>query len=286
MEIIKWSKSLYQKGVQFLEKNKEYSLFLLSNLNLHGFEIGEHANSGNYYIMYKDQEIIGVFCLTNRKNLLITCDSDKYPKEVVHFLNSNENIQIQGVLGKNNCASSIWDYLIDANTNLSQSYNSNEILYLLNKEKMIFFPSENCKLQSECDFETYYDYLKLYYLEIGLSGITQTIQKQKELYLNLVKEQYIWGHYLNSELTSMSQINGKYNKMAQVGGVFTPIEYRRNGYSKECMSKLIEDCLNIHEFNEIILFTAEQNTPARKVYESLGFKNIGNYGLYLGTISD
>ena len=51
------------------------------------------------------------------------------------------------------------------------------------------------------------------------------------------------------------------------------------------MRKLVHDCIKLHDIEKIILFTASNNIPAQKVYESLGFQRIGYYGMYFGQLN-
>jgi ribosomal protein S18 acetylase RimI-like enzyme len=48
------------------------------------------------------------------------------------------------------------------------------------------------------------------------------------------------------------------------------------------MRCLMEDSREHHRFDQLILFTGEENYGARRLYESLGFEVAGAYGLLLG----
>ena len=57
---------------------------------------------------------------------------------------------------------------------------------------------------------------------------------------------------------------------------------RRKGLSYAVMQMLITDCRHRLGFDKLVLFTGEDNTSARKLYESLGFEAAGAFGLLLG----
>jgi hypothetical protein len=48
------------------------------------------------------------------------------------------------------------------------------------------------------------------------------------------------------------------------------------------MQLLIEDCAKRLHFEKLVLFTGEDNMPARKLYESLEFEPAGAFGVLLG----
>lgn len=58
--------------VSFLNSNHEYSLFLLTNLKEHGPFLSDAPNSGNFYAIKREEEIVTVFVLTKRGSLLIS----------------------------------------------------------------------------------------------------------------------------------------------------------------------------------------------------------------------
>jgi predicted GNAT family acetyltransferase len=81
---------------------------------------------------------------------------------------------------------------------------------------------------------------------------------------------------------SVAGYTALHETIAQVGGVFTPPEHRRHGLSRAVMIKLMRDSVHMHHLERLFLFTGEQNTPARRMYESLGFQTFGHFGLFFG----
>ena len=80
----------------FLEKYRETSLFLLSNLEAHGSSLSDELNSGNFKCLKSPEGLQGVFCLTRRGNLLAQTEGDC----TVEILEAcqEEEILIGGVL--------------------------------------------------------------------------------------------------------------------------------------------------------------------------------------------
>lgn len=62
----------------------------------------------------------------------------------------------------------------------------------------------------------------------------------------------------------------------QIGPVFTPIEFRNNGYARVLLYLCLQQAKN-KQINKAILFTNDEY--ASRVYTSLGFEKIGKYRL-------
>jgi RimJ/RimL family protein N-acetyltransferase len=89
-----------------------------------------------------------------------------------------------------------------------------------------------------------------------------------------------WVATVDETPVAMSCFNARLEHMVQVGGVHTPKKYRGNGYAGAVVAgSLIEAQRQGATLG--ILFTEITNTPAQKVYESLGFKRIGDYALIM-----
>ena len=56
--------------VRFLLQHENYTLFLLSNLEMYGFRLTADLYSGNYKALYRKDEIIAAFSLTKAGTLL------------------------------------------------------------------------------------------------------------------------------------------------------------------------------------------------------------------------
>ena len=82
----------------------------------------------------------------------------------------------------------------------------------------------------------------------------------------------------DGERVAYSAFNAHLPDTVQVGGVWTPPALRSRGYGR-CVvagSLLIARTEGAHR---AILFTAEDNVPAQRAYEALGFRRVGDYGL-------
>jgi GNAT superfamily N-acetyltransferase len=81
-------------------------------------------------------------------------------------------------------------------------------------------------------------------------------------------------------LVARSAFNTAIDEAVQVGGVWTPPELRRKGYGRSVVAASLIDA-RARGVETAILFTGQDNVPAQRAYQSLGFARIGSYRIVL-----
>jgi predicted GNAT family acetyltransferase len=79
---------------------------------------------------------------------------------------------------------------------------------------------------------------------------------------------------------SHSAFNARLPGAVQIGGVWTPPELRGRGYAQCVVAGSLQDARR-EGAKRAVLFTPEENAPARAAYEAIGFRVIGDYGLVI-----
>ena len=79
---------------------------------------------------------------------------------------------------------------------------------------------------------------------------------------------------------SHTAFNARLPGVVQVGGVWTPPGLRGRGYARCAVAGSLLEARR-DGAKRAVLFTAEENAPARAAYEALGFRVIGDYGLVI-----
>jgi RimJ/RimL family protein N-acetyltransferase len=79
---------------------------------------------------------------------------------------------------------------------------------------------------------------------------------------------------------SHTAFNARLPGVVQVGGVWTPPGLRGRGYARCAVAGSLLEARR-GGAKRAVLFTAEENAPARAAYEALGFRVIGDYGLVI-----
>lgn len=82
------------------------------------------------------------------------------------------------------------------------------------------------------------------------------------------------------EMLSMTATNARLPDMVSIGGVYTPPELRGRGHARAAVAGQLADVKRTG-VRRAVLFTGRDNTPARRAYEALGFRIVGDYALIL-----
>lgn len=82
------------------------------------------------------------------------------------------------------------------------------------------------------------------------------------------------------DLLSMTATNASLPDMVSIGGVYTPPELRGRGHGRAVVAGQLVDVQRTG-VRRAVLFTGRDNTPARRAYEGLGFRIVGDYALIL-----
>ena len=267
----------------FLESHVDTSLFLLSTLAALGPRLGHHLNSGNFRKIEENGEIVAVFCLTRRGNLLVQAGGRIDLAEQIFEACEGEPIEVRGVVGEWPMAEALWK-LLRADPRFETSHNLKDVLYrLMLKDTVGPMPeSPNVRLLDAADFAQWERLNTAYFAELSLP-LQATLEQRRNDFIMRVRSGLWWGAFDdNYELVSIAALNATYGALGQVGGVYTRPSERRKGLSYAVMQMLITDCRHRLGFDKLVLFTGEDNTSARKLYESLGFEAAGAFGLLLG----
>ena len=95
-----------------------------------------------------------------------------------------------------------------------------------------------------------------------------------------LKNRRTWILERDGQPAASSSFNTAIDEAVQVGGVWTPPEFRCRGYGRAVVAASLLDA-QAEGVERAILFTGKDNTPARRAYEALGFRHIGAYRLVL-----
>lgn len=275
--------STTSEAIDFLKEKEDFALFLLGNLQTHGSKLSSAPNSGNFKLLRLDGKICTVFCLTRRGNLLVQSDrSDSLTLETILKACEDEDLPLLGLLGEWSFSSQFWPLFFQKKILSKEVFASKQRLYTLELTQVQPPQDPHVRSLLPKDYEKWrplrLDYLK----EEGLPHDLSEEQLQA-LFLEKAEGNISWGYFLDGELLSMAELNAKTLDLGQVGGVYTQPLHRRKGYGKAVMHKLISDAKNTHKLRKLIIFTGEENHPARKLYESLGVKPSGHYALFFGS---
>lgn len=257
----------------FLLAHPQYTLFLLDNLEQHGPKVTNHPNSGNFYLLRQFNQDVALFSLTNRGILLL--HSTLAPNTLLPYLTKSlaqESTPLRGMIGAWELCSSLWDHLVQ-----SHSKTSKEVLY----EIPLISPSSphtQVRLLQPDDFPLWLPMHQAFLGELGFPDQLTSDQRRVEFFQLTTKKQ-IWGRFEEGALLSIARLNAKAHSFGQIGGVYTAPTHRRQGHSLAVLETLLYDAKALHKLSKLIVYTAEKNTSANRLYKSLGALPCGHLAL-------
>lgn len=77
-----------------------------------------------------------------------------------------------------------------------------------------------------------------------------------------------------------SAFNARLPDVVQIGGVWTPPELRGRGYARAVVAGSLLEARREGVYRAV-LFTGVENVAARRAYEAIGFRVVGDYGLVI-----
>lgn len=277
----KVSTDTQEEMMAFLKRHENYSLFLMGNFENYGATLTESPYSGNFKLIRSSNEIVCVFCLTKKGSLLIQSVIHEPIFELVLDSCLQESIPITGVVGDWDFCHLFWKFLKQKALIKNETFISKEILYTLNLSDTSYPLNPDVRILTADDYNQWKPLRLAYLQEEGFPNDLDDDQLLK-LFLEKCSKRIIWGCFLMDQLVSMADLNAKASDLGQLGGVYTDPNFRKQGYSKAVIYKMLSDIKKIHSIRKLIIFTGENNLPAQKLYASIGVKQVGHFALLFG----
>jgi predicted GNAT family acetyltransferase len=271
----------------FLESHLDTSLFLLSNLAVFGPRAVEHSNSGDFRCLEENGRIAAVFCVTRAGNLLVQAGGRAELAPHILRACARDSARVTGAVGEWPTSAELWR-LLCADPQLQPGHATKDVLYtrqLTQADTTELARRDRAptrRLLEAQDFALWEPLNTAYLAELGLPP-ERSMQRRKEEFESRASARRWWGAFEGDSLEAIAGLNAVYGRTGQVGGVYSRPQVRGMGYAGAVMRQLMVDCRLHHHFERLVLFTAEDNSAARRLYEALGFEASGAFGLFLGT---
>lgn len=128
------------------------------------------------------------------------------------------------------------------------------------------------------DFDAY-EPLRLEFLaEDGLVP-SDSVEQRRARFEKWVAEGRVHGARVDTGWQATAVLSVLVGPYAQLGGVFTRKAHRRCGLGRAAVVSAL-DAARRRGAESVVLFTEHRNRPAMGLYESLGFRPLGLYGLF------
>ena len=282
IKVIPWNKHYETQALEFLKRHEETSLLVLENLKTFGPTLTEDSYSGNFKCLIDDEQVVAVFALTRAGNLIVQTDRNEDYAEIIVNACLQEAITFHGVVGDWELAKSIWDCARQKIPTLKENPCKKAILYNVNLEGIEPNHSEHeIKYLTPPDYAAWNKLYQALQLEQHLDHDEAEKIRQRR-FMHETARQYWLGLFIYNQLVSIVAYIACTNQTGQVGGVYTLPAMRRKGLVKTLMLQLMYDAKVKRNLDRMVLCTGEDNFRARQLYEGLGFKKIGYFGLLFG----
>jgi len=258
-------------------------MFICSNLKAAGIEYRGANFEGEYFGFFDNQDdqteqLLGIIVHYWNGNIMMHASDHTILEQLTWHLKNNIKRPVVGILGPNTQAKHVIKILglSSARFNINRNEGLYEInLTTLNEPSM---PSNfDVVAARDVSKNILIQWMKSYDIEALGASDGDKLNKQVEECWNLrLQKNDSWVLLSDGTPVSLSAFNARLTDRVQVGPVWTPPEYRNQGFARSLLT------YTLHQekrkgTKKAILFT--DNPAAIKAYLAIGFKKRGDYRL-------
>jgi ribosomal protein S18 acetylase RimI-like enzyme len=267
---------MHKELIQFLSKHRLTSQFILNSLTTPG-DLSLALAESRLVINSKDGEIRFVAFLSKTGRLHLQGEFDsRFISELGKFDFTSKNYI--GINGPSSLMQPLEAWLKANHLPEPSTIFRDTVLTLPLSEFSLLRSSDaqRARQLSQKDFSSWHSLYVAYLKEMGISASATTEQRMARFNDEVARKMH-WGVEVNGSLAAIVAFNSLGDTTAQVGGVFTDPNFRRQGYSEKAMRTLIYDSIKVHNLKELILYTGANDVAPYHLYLKLGFKEQAEY---------
>lgn len=272
----------------FLQPRLESSLFLLGNMRVAGLADHGRPYQGTYAAAFVDGAVTGVAALF--WNGMLVLQAPEHLEACWRTAVIQAGRPLQGLIGPALQVQTVKDGLALDGLALSDEaikLDEAEYLYSLKLAEMIVPEKlrtgvwQGRRISSD-DLEQQIAWRVAYLMEeMNEDDTPELWQRVRQSLQHAKSTGRVWVLEEDGRPVASSGFNAAITEAVQVGGVYTPPEWRSRGYGRSVVAASLLDA-RAEGVETGILFTGVNNVPAQRAYEALGFRRIGDYRiLYL-----
>lgn len=267
----------------FLVPRLDSSLFLYSNMLAAGLEDTGARFTGTYAAALESRQIVAV--AGHFWNQTLVLQAPVHLPSLMRMAQQRSRRPLKRLIGPNEQVVAAINELALASENLQMD--EPEKLYSLALEELAMPALLNGErasarlIQSE-DEDLMTEWRLGYYREMHLAEDNDELREtarqnvQAEIATGKTWILEVEGRRVSCTSFNASVRDEGISSIVQVGGVYTPPEYRCRGYARAVVAASLADARS-HGYEKGVLFTGIGNVPAQRAYEALGFRLIGSY---------
>lgn len=265
---------------EFLEAHANSSMILRSNLRTAGIVDRGQPFQATYAAALEGDRVVAVAAHMSRGQIAL--QAPEHVEAVVRLAAERSGRAIGGFIGP-------WAQVAAAREALGLGEHptrlmSREILYALPLGDLVVPPmlasgAVRCRRPEDADMPLLSEWRNGYNVEASgmAEGPETTAQSQRDVeHWRAARASFVLTR--DGEPVAYSAFNATIPDTVQVGGVWTPPALRARGYGR-CVVAGSLVMAREEGAGRALLFTGDDNLPAQRAYEALGFRPIGDYGL-------
>jgi RimJ/RimL family protein N-acetyltransferase len=267
---------------EFLLPRIESSMLLIGNNRASGLTDNGLPYTGTYAAAFEVGKIVGVAAHYWNSNLVLQAPG--HLKRLCQLAIEKSRRAVGGVIGPAAQVSAVSKEL--GINNADAKLDEVEKLYSLRLDDLIV-PSGlksgalRGRMLKPHDVDLVTKWRVAYSIEtLGEQDSPQLWKRNRESVERYMDERRVWILEDQGEPVAISAFNSAIDEAVQVGGVWTPPDLRRRGYSRAVVAASLLDARS-KGVEKGILFTGEKNIAAQRAYTALGFRQIGDYRILL-----
>ncbi len=268
----------------FLAPHASSSMFLLSNSRAAGLVDRGAPLQGTYVAALDGREIISVAAHFWNGMLVLQAPDARALESVVRAAVSRSGRSLSGFVGPQQQVDTAREAL--GLSGRETRHDSRERLYELDlRELRVPDALESGRLECRPPRAAELDLVTRWRVDYSLEALgvpdgPELAAAARAEIARLQEEGSQWILLDRGRAVSYSAFNARLPSMVQVGGVWTPPQLRGRGYGRAVVAGSLLDA-RTKGVRKGILFTGEENRPARTAYEALGFRAVGDYALVI-----
>lgn len=268
----------------FLAPHADSSLFLIANLAQAGIVDRDVPYAGAYAGRFEDGALTGVVAHYWNGNLIFQDARD--PLALARLALEATNRPLKGLIGP-------WEQVLVVRTSPDASFaertaqfESHDLLYALSIDELVVPAALGsgavaCRPAVASDVDLVARWRVGYRMELLNEGHSSALEASaREEMTRMIGEGTSFVLEAEGAPVAYSGFNARADKIVQIGGVWTPPELRGRGYGRCVVAGQLQ-IARAQGATRAVLFTSNENLPAQRAYEAIGFSRIGEYGLIL-----
>jgi predicted GNAT family acetyltransferase len=265
----------------FLLRHADSSMFLHAHARARGLDDRGQPYQATYAAAFEDGQIAAVAAHTWMGMLLVQAPA--HVEHVVRTAVARSRRRVAGINGP-------WSQVVAARAALDLDQapallDSHEILYALELARLMVPEALadgrlRCRRLRPDEIDRVAEWRVAYAREMRSRPDTPALPITSRQETERLQAQGL-GYVLvdaADEPLAFSAFNAMLPDAVQVGGVWTPLAWRRRGYARAVVAGSLLQA-RAQGVTRGVLFTAQANRPAQRAYEALGFRVVGDYGL-------